>query len=170
MGGAKISLTGELSIGLFILSMGLTILHSHGWILVCISAWITGFISNMRTNRRHRAEKEALRAKNAANYPGVFDTPPPQDIEGAGGDQFDLYDTDTCTYIGKASKQDLRILIERFGYLSEQGSNDIFILVECLEMLSDNSISDEFSTVLRNTFKKHDSLVIRWIPSLPQNG
>ena len=165
-GGGKIRLIGELAIGFFVLSMGLAILHSPAWILLCIPAWLAAFISSIRTDRRHRTEKKALRAKNATSYPDIFDTPPPQDIDSIAVDEFDLYDTETCTYIGKASKKDLKILIDRFGELPQQGPNDIFMLVESLEMLPKNSISNEFSTLLHNAFKKHDYLlVIRWIPS-----
>jgi len=162
-------LFGELSSGLFILCLGLAILHSSVWIVVGFSAAIAGFISQIRANRRYAAQREAFRHKNAPNYPRIFDTPPPEDIDGAAEEEFDLYDTDTCTYLGKTSRKDLKILIHRFREIPQQGPNDIFMLVESLEMLPNDSISPEFSRLLRDAFKKQDSLVLRWIPSNRQN-
>ena len=163
-GGGKVNLVGELSIGIFVLCIGLAWLHLTVWIIPAIAAWVVGFISQGRSNRRHLAKEKNLRQKNAAGYPGVFENPPPDDIESIDENELDLFDTGICTYLGRASKDDVKVLIHRFKDIPEQGPNDIYMLVESLEMIPQDSVSREFIMLLKKAFEKRDYLVIRWLP------
>ena len=164
-GGGHLSFVGELSFGVFVLCLGLAALqHSPIWAIPALAAWVVGYIDYRRANRRHAAEEDQLRARNSAKYPGVFDHPPPDDIHRADDVEFDLFDTGACTYLGKAAKRDLKTLIDRFGEIPEQGPNDIFMLPEFLEIMPKNSISQEFTMLLKKAFETRDHLVLRWIP------
>ena len=103
------------------------------WILVALPAWLVGFISQERGERRRRREIQALRAQNAKDYPGVFDRDPPQYLDAIPGDRVDVYDTGTCTYIGRFPKSDMAAIIKQYSYLCEHGSNDVFMTIDMLE-------------------------------------
>lgn len=149
--------------GVFILCGGLAYLHSPVWIILSLVAFAVGFISQSRARRQYLAKEEKLRKENAAKYPGVFDNPPPDDIESIQGDELDLFDAGACSYLGRASKDDVKVLIRRFKDIPEQGPNDIFMLVESLEMIPEDSVSREFIMLLKEAFKKRDYLEIRWL-------
>jgi hypothetical protein len=163
MGGGQVSFVGELSIGIFILCCGLAVLHSSAWIIPAIAAFAVGFISQICARRQYLTKDKKLREENAAKYPGVFDNPPPVDIENIDEDELDLFDAGSCTYLGKASKDDVKVLINRFKDIPEQGPNDIYMLVESLEMIPKGSVSREFIMLLKKGFEKRDYLVIRWL-------
>jgi hypothetical protein len=139
--GGHVSLTGELSMGVFILCLGLTWLHSPIWIIPALGAFAVGFVSQEWARRENLAKERTLREKNAADYPGVFDNQPPQDIESIDEDKLDLFDTGTCTYLGRVFKDDIRVLINQTKEIPEQGPNDIYMLVESLELIPENSVS-----------------------------
>ena len=164
VGGGQVNLVGELSIGFFVLCPGLALLHSPVWIIPAIAAFAVGFISQGRSNRQYLAKEKNLRQKNEAGYPGVFENPPPDDIESIDENELDLFDTGICTYLGRASKDDVKVLIHRFKDIPEQGPNDIYMLVESLEMIPQDSVSPEFIMLLKKAFEKRDYLVIRWLP------
>ncbi len=162
--GGHVSLTGELSMGVFILCLGLTWLHSPVWIIPALGAFAVGFVSQERARRQNLAKIKNLRQKNAADYPGVFDNPPPEDIGSIDEDELDLFDTGTCTYLGRVSKDDVRVMINQTKDIPEQGPNDIFMLVESLGMIPKDSVSPEFIALLKKAFEKRDYLEIRWLP------
>lgn len=164
MSGGQVNLVGELSIGIFVLCNGLALLHSPVWIIPAIAAFAVGFISQGRSRRQYLAKEKNLRQKNAADYPGVFENPPPDDIENIDENELDLFDTGICTYLGRASKDDVKVLIHQFKDIPEQGPNDIYMLVESLEMIPQDSVSREFIMLLKKAFEKRDYLVIRWLP------
>jgi hypothetical protein len=163
--GGQVSLTGELSMGVFILCLGLTWLHSPVWIIPGVTAFAVGFISQQISRRQYLAKEKNLRQRNAAGYPGVFDNPPPQDIESIDEDELDLFDTGACTYLGRVSKDNVKVLINQTKDIPEQGPNDIYMLVESLGLIPQGSVSPEFVTLLKKAFKKRDYLVIRWMPT-----
>ena len=166
-GGGYVSFAGELSFVIFIFCLGLAVLqHSAIWAIPALIGWGVGFASQRRASRRHAAAENELRARNAADYPGVFDNPPPDDIDRTQEDEFDLFDAGACTYLGKVAKKDIKALIDRFSQIPEQGPNDIFMLVEDLEIIGDGSISDELIVLLKKAFEKRDFLVLRWMPPL----
>ena len=113
-------------------------------------------------------EENDLRQRNAANYPGVFDNPPPNDIDRVEGDELDVFDSGACMYLGRAAKHDLKALIDLFRDYPEQGPNDIFLILESLGMFPDGSLSPEFVELLQNAFEKRDFVVLRWMP--PSQG
>lgn len=115
-------------------------------------------------HRQYLSKEKKLREENAANYLGVFDKQPPVDIENIDEDELDLFDAGSCTYIGKASKNDIKVLINRFKLIPGQGPNDIYMLVESLEMIPEDSVSREFITLLKKAFEKRDYLELRWLP------
>jgi hypothetical protein len=164
-GGAKISFIGELAISIFVLCWGLTAaFHTAVFLIPAIVAFAVVVISQRRANKQRIAKDEQLRRKNAPKHPGVFDTPPPSDIESINEDELDIFDAGSCTYLGRVSKNDIKVLINRFKDIPEQGPNDIFMLVESLEMLPKGSVSPEFIKLLKKAFKKRDYLEVRWLP------
>jgi hypothetical protein len=163
-GGGHLTFTAELCIGTFVLSMGLAILHSPAWIIPALAAWIGGFVSQRRANRRHTAAEEQLRATNSIRYPGVFDVPPLTDIDAVHDGECDVYDAGACTYLGRAAKSDVKALINRLGDLPEQGPNDLFLIEEDIGMFSEGEFTDEFVAHLNREFEKRDYLVLRWMP------
>jgi len=164
IGGRQASFLGELVMGIFILCLGLAWLHSPLWIILALPAWIVGFVSQVRARRQNLAKEKNLRQKNAADYPGVFDNPPPEDIESIDKNELDLYDAGTCTYLGRVSKDDVKVLINQTKDMPEQGPNDIFMLVESLGMIPKDSVSPGFVALLNKAFEKRDYLEIRWLP------
>jgi hypothetical protein len=166
-GGGYVSFAGELSLGVFVLCFGLaTLQHSAIWGILALTALGVLIASHRRAWRRHVAAENELRARNAGDYPGVFDNPPPDDIDRTQEDEFDLFDAGACTYLGKAAKKDIKALIDRFSQIPEQGPNDIFMLVESLETIGEGSISDELMVLLKKAFEERDFLVLRWMPPL----
>jgi hypothetical protein len=163
IGGGQTSFTGELAMGILFLCFGLTATHSPVWIIPSIAAFAVGFISQMCAKRQYRAKEETLRHENAAKYPGVFDNPPPNDIESINEDELDLFDAGSCAYLGRVSKDDVKALIHQFKDIPEQGPNDIFMLVESLEIIPKDSVSREFIMLLKKAFEKRDFLEIRWL-------
>lgn len=161
-----VSFAGELSMGIFILCIGLAALqHSVIWVFPAVIGWIGMALAGRREERRRTAAENELRARNAAYYPGVFDNPPPDDIDRMQDDEFDLFDAGACTYLGKATRKDIKALIDRFSQIPEQGPNDIFMLVESLGTIGDGAISQELMVLLENAFEKRDHLVLRWMPA-----
>lgn len=142
------------------------------WILVALPAWLVGFISQERGERRRRREIQALRAQNAKDYPGVFDRDPPQDLDAIPGDRVDVYDNGTCTYIGRFPKSDMRVIIERFD-IEDNSKNDIFICGAVFgesEMLSPAEISASSAETLKAAFEAHWDLFLRWMPVSEEGG
>jgi hypothetical protein len=163
--GGRLTWVGELACGSFALCIGLAILQRSGvWAAPALTAWAIGYVSQWRAERRHAAEEEELRARNAANYPGVFDNPPPDDIGRIRADEFDVFDSGACTYLGRATRTDLEVLIDRFGDMPEQGPNDLFLIPESLEVLPAGSLSPAFVALLREAFEQREFLVLRWMP------
>ena len=162
--GGQVSFWGEISFGIFILCGCLATLHSPVWIIPAIIALAIGFISQQRSRRQYLTTEKNLRQKNAADYLGVFDNPPPQDIESIDENELDLFEAGACTHLGRVSKDDVRVLINQTKDMPEQGPNDIFMLVESLEIIPKDSVSPEFISLLQKAFEKRDYLVIRWLP------
>lgn len=164
-GGGKTTLVGELAIGGFIICFGLAVLqHSPVWILPAAAILVVIFCSQERARRRHAAEENELRARNSADYPGVFDHPGPNDLNSVAGDELDLFDLVTYAYLGRASKGDVQALIKRFCELPEQGPNDIYLEEEFLSALTPDLVSQRFITMLNAAFEQRDRLVLRWMP------
>ena len=164
-GRGQVCLAGELAIGVFILCGGLAVLQGSGlWLIPALAAWIIGYLSQRRTNRQHAAEEHELRALNSANYSGVFDHPPPDDIDCLPEAELDVFDAGACTYLGRAGKHDLKVLIDGFRDMPEQGANDIFLIPESLGILAQGSLSEEFAKLLQKAFEESDFLVLRWMP------
>jgi hypothetical protein len=164
-GGGEMTLAGELSISIFVGSVGFMFLAPSAiWVIPSISAWIVGYVSQNRANRKHRANEEELRRTNALKHPGVFDDPPPKDIGATEGKELDLYDAGACTYLGTVLKSDIQVLIDTFTDTPEQGPNDIFFILESLEMVPEGEISEELVTLLEDALEQREYLVLRWMP------
>ncbi len=151
----------------FVVSILLAVFTKNGvWILLALPAWLVGFISQERGERRRRREIQALRAQNAKDYPGVFDRDPPQDLDAAPGDLVDVYDACSCTYIGRFPKSDIRNILDRVPNVQSAPSNDIFFLLECLDdpALSSADISQPFRDALNAAFEEHGDPTLRWMP------
>lgn len=163
--GGSVSLVAELSFAAFANGVGLSFLQrpAAGFSLAAVGA-IVMLLSGRRANRRHLKEESALRESGTAKYPGVFDTPPPEDIDATGDDRFDLFDTGACTYLGPVAKSDLRELITRLKGMPDQGPNDIFVMNESLEMLHNAAISPEFVALLKDALRQRGFLFLRWLP------
>jgi len=163
--GGNISLTGELCIGVFVLSMGLAVWTESGaWIIPALAAWVAGFVSQRRAQRRHAAAEKQLRVTNSARYPGVFDKAPPTDLDATNDETFDLFDAGACTYLGQVSRRDLESLIARHRDVPEQDPNDLFMLRESLGLFPAGELSDELVTLLNKAFDERDCLELRWMP------
>jgi hypothetical protein len=164
-GGDQISLVGELAIGVFALSAGLAVGTNSGlWVIPCVLAAVVGIVSQGRAKRRHAVAEQRLRERNAKSYPGIFDQEPPDDIHATGDFEFHVFDAGVCTYLGKASRQDLEILIDCFRDMPEQRPNDIFLMPESLGLVPEGSLSQEFLMLLEQGFKHRDFLMVRWMP------
>ena len=164
-GGGQLSLAGEFAGGVFVLCIGLAAVQGSGvWVIPALAAFVIGYLSQRRTNRRHAIEEDQLRARNASDYPGIFDNPPPDDIDSMHTDELDVFDSGACTYLGRVAKHDVKVLIDRFGNMPEQGPNDIFLIPEFVGMLPEGSLSKEFVTLLQKGFEKREYLVLRWMP------
>jgi hypothetical protein len=164
-GGGQLTFAGELACGTFVLSLGLCAArHSALWVIPALVAWGVGYCSQWRANRRHASQEDDLRQRNAANFPGVFDHPPPQDIDRVESDELDVFDSGACTYLGRAARHDLKALIDRFRELPEQGPNDIFLIPESLALLPDGALSPDFTKLLQRAFETRDFVVLRWLP------
>ncbi|MEM7352852.1 MAG: hypothetical protein AAF657_18800 [Acidobacteriota bacterium] len=115
-------------------------------------------------HRRHQLEEEALRARNALDHPGIFDTSPPTDLDAVPGDQVDLYDAGACTFLGVVDKSDIRWIVDGVADMEELGPNDIYFLPESLEMIPRSEISSDFRSLVQGALAERDELVLRWMP------
>ena len=159
-------MAGELACGTFVLCVGLAILQGSGvWVIPALAAWAVGYVLQGRANRRHVAKERELRTRNATNYPGIFDNPPPDDIDRIHADELDVFDSGACTYLGRATRHDLKALIDRFADMPDQGPNDLFLIPESLEMFPEGSLSPEFVALLKKAFEKREFLVLKWMPA-----
>jgi len=165
-GGGRLTFFAEICIAVFVLCIGLTVVFdSAAWAIPALGAWIGGFISQQRTRRRFLASEGRLRKRNSADYPGVFDTPPPTDIDATNDVQFELFDAGACTHLGRITKDELKKLIEEFAATLQEGPNDLFMLQESLEIFPDGLLSDKLAAILEAALNKRDYLVLRWVPS-----
>lgn len=164
IGGGHVNVYAEISSSIFVLCCGLVVLHSPVWVLIAIPTWLICFLLHNRANRQYHIDENKLRAKNAVKYPGVFDTSPPDDINSFPDEEFDLFDAGTCTYLGKAYRQDILMLINELAEIAKQKPNDIFMLFESMEILPKESMSQDLIKLLENAFEKRDYLVLRWLP------
>lgn len=164
--GGEVTLVAELAIGVLFVCPGLLLLRHFDLALIPTAvAIVVLFISGRRAHRRHVKAATELRARNAANYPGVFDPSPPDDIDAICTDEFDIFDNAAATYLGRARKRDLKALIDRYGKLEDDYCpNDIFLLPEFLETLPKGSLNPEFVALLQPTLEKRGFLVLRWLP------
>lgn len=164
-GGGYVSFVGELSFCVFVLCCGLAI-YFPVFAIGAPFAWLAGFASQRRANQQYNAREQELCRINSSKYPGIFDNPPPDDIDSVDEDELELFDAGACTYLGKVNKKDIKALLDVFKDIPEpeQGTNDIFMLAESLELLSMESVSKEFRTLLEKAFEKRDFLELRWIP------
>lgn len=164
-GGGTITFTGQIAVCVFIGSIGAAFLHHSAiWTIPALAAWLVGYLSQKRANRRHQTEEEELRKTNALEYPGVFDHPPPTDLEATPGDRLDLYDAGACTFIGSVNKSDIIAAIDVLADMPDQGPNDIFVIHESLEIISESHVTEEFTTLLNAALTHRDYVVLRWMP------
>jgi hypothetical protein len=169
--GGQLTLAAELACGTFVLCFGLAILQrSAVWAIPALAAWAVGYVSQGRANRRHAAVEKELRARNALNYPGIFDNAPPIDLDSVESDELDVFDFGACTYLGRASKRDIKALIDWFAIIPEQGPNDIFILPELVETPKPGWLSPEFVALLQKAFAEREFLVLRWMQPIDANA
>ena len=170
-GGGEATLVGDLSLCLFVGSLG-AIVFSPFWVLPALAAWITGYISQRRANLRHNNEEEQLRKTNALNHPRVFDNQPPENIDDVVDETLDLFDAGACTYVGSVLASDIRVLVNAFSDMPDQGTNDIFLIPESLELIPESQLTQDFTTMLNVAFEDRNYLVLRWLPSreMPNNN
>jgi hypothetical protein len=165
LGGGETTLAGELSICVFFGSIGAGLVSgSAAWVILALPAWVVGYVSQGRANRRHRTAVDELRRANALRHPGVFDGPPPDDVEAVRDEELDVYDTGTYSYIGSVPRSDVKALIIAFADILDQGPNDIFVIVECLDQMTESGVSRGTVDLLRDAFEGRDHLVLRWMP------
>ncbi|MGN6546786.1 MAG: hypothetical protein ACTHK7_17150 [Aureliella sp.] len=115
-------------------------------------------IANIKSKKTSFAEKTLL------DHPGIFDDPPPSDLDATPGERVELYDAGACTYLGTVCKSDMKVIIETFAEASDQEANDIFIIDESLALLSGSGVTQEFVTLLVDALKRRDYLLLRWMP------
>lgn len=164
-GGGKVTSTGAIGAWVFIGCVGAGFLHpSAVWIIPALFAWLVGYVSQNRANRQHQAEEAQLRIANALEHPGVFNVPPPTDLDAISGDQVDLYDAGACTFIGTVRKSDMKATINTFAETPDQGPNDIFIIYESLELIPKSEVTQDFIALLNDALTRRDYLLLRWIP------
>ncbi|MCA9442440.1 MAG: hypothetical protein KC964_16680 [Candidatus Omnitrophica bacterium] len=156
---------GEICFCVFLLSMGaLVVQRNQGWVYPLLISFLIGYLSDNRASRRFRRQAEEIRAKNSLNHPGIFEGPPPTDLDAVPGDRVDLYDADTCTFLGTVAKSDIRGFVEEWAEGTGESPNDVYVLVESLEMFPDPKPSEEFVSLLKEAFATRDDLVLRWMP------
>jgi hypothetical protein len=168
--GGSLTFVGELCFGTFLLCLGLAWRGSGIWIVVALAAWIVVFISQRRAQRRYLAAEQQLRNKNAAQHPGIFDQPPPTNVDDFTHEHFNLYDAGACVYLGQISKADLKALISRLNEIPEQGPNDLYLEEEFLALFAKGALGDDIVQLIERAFKERDYLLLRWLPSTDRVG
>lgn len=165
VGGGKITLTAELSICVMAGSAAaLMYFESAFWFITLVFAIFVQLVSGRVSKRKHETEEDEIRKRNAVNHPGIFDDPPPTDLDSIHGEELDLYDAGSCTYIGRAFKSDIKAIIDVFGFESDDEKNDIFVLEEIFVFMDESSLTEQFVEVVTPAFEKRDDLVLRWMP------
>lgn len=167
-GGGEVSLVGELSVLIFIASVGAGICFEDSFgpvfILTALPAWVVGCISQNRANRKYRQEIEARRKKSSLQHPGVFDTAPPEDLDATPGSHVRLYDLDECTYLGVVLKSDMQPIIKFATEYFDGELNDLYFDENFFEMSPETEFSDEFLTAVQPELQDRFSLILRWLP------
>ena len=163
-GGGNNTVVGELALAGFIGSIGGGIASEHPlFILTALPCWLVGFVSQSRANRRFRRDEESLRTENAKLYPGVFDHDPPQRLDADVTPLADVYDCDSCVYIGRIHSSHICDLIRLTMDMPDQGPNDIFVIEEMVEPPALPE-SNELQTFLQPHFDLRGHAVLRWLP------
>jgi hypothetical protein len=170
--GGNVTLMGSLALCIFAGSIGAALVHNSGiWLIPGLSAWLVGYVSQNLAHRRHLREEDELRRRNALDHSGIFDGPPPADLEAIPDERLDLFDCGACTYLGTVSKSDLQALLHALAEMPDQESNDIFVMPESLELVNESRLTNEFTALLNGAFQHRDYLVLRWVPrSQPAAG
>jgi len=164
-GRCDMSPVAEYAICTFFLCVGLFLLTENViWVGVLLIAWQVGYFAERADWRRFHRQEDALRKANAAYHPGIFEQTPPQDINAFCEEEFRLFDTGACTYLGNVPRQDLQKLIEWRSLSPDLGPNDIYFLEEDLELSKELGISPEFLELVSNGFQSRDYVILRWMP------
>ncbi|QDV20450.1 hypothetical protein Pan153_51250 [Gimesia panareensis] len=168
--GGETTFVSELAILVFISSCLLGVIWDSEISAVCVifalPAAMISYISEGRARKRFLLKEAELYEANKKEHPGIFDTLPPERLDDFDDEVFDLYDAGIATYLGTISREDLKILIDRFELDGEQGPNDIFVFHEMVELAKEAGISDELESLLFQALEKRDYLYLRWIPRL----
>lgn len=161
-GSGRVTFIGVCSMWAFAASVGVLVAtREHLWSVSVLVAWLVAYLSQNHANRRYERELEELRQRNAIDHPGIFDSEPPVDLEAVFGEELDLYDANTCTFLGTVAKTDLRLVAEVATGSSEDIQNDLYVIYE---RLGDERLSDGFVRMLEEAIKDRDCLVLRWMP------
>ena len=131
--------------------------------MTALPCWLVGFISQSRANRRFRRDEELLRTENAKLYPGVFDDEPPQYLDVDATPLVDVYDCDSCVYVGRIDSLHIRDLIDATADMPDQGPNDIFVIEEMVEPPALPE-SNDLQAFLQPHFDSRGHAVLRWLP------
>ena len=96
-------------------------------------------------------------------YPGVFDRDPPLHLDVDATRHVDVYDCDSCAYIGRIGSIHIRDLIQSTADMPEQGPNDIFVIEE---MVGPPALpeSNDLKAFLQPHFDSRGHAVLRWLP------
>jgi hypothetical protein len=168
-GGGQLTLVAELSAGVLFAAVGAGLWHpSPIWLLFLLPALVVGLLSQRRANRTHREQQDQLRRRNAADHPGVFDRPPPTDIDAIEGEVLDLYDSGACTYLGTIAKSEMAAIVDACPTVPDQPFNDVFLISESLEMLPQTRLSPQTLDMLRAALQEREYLLLRWMPCSPR--
>ncbi len=162
-GGGYSTLTGELATAGFIGCIGLTIIATPVFLIPALVCWVTAARSQSNANRTFAQQDEELRARNAKNYPGVFDREPPQSLDLNETEDVDVYDCGSCIYLGRIAAKSIENLITATSDMPDQGPNDIYVIEEMLEppiMTEGNDLQ----LFLREHFDSRGYAVLRWFP------
>jgi len=106
-------------------------------------------------------------------FPGVFDFAPPTNIDAVEEQLVDLYDCDSCTFLGTSHKQNIANLLIAYKDCPELlgNSNNDFPLcggqLDIFEHVYDQKLSLDFIDLVNNKANENprDLVTLRWLPS-----
>jgi hypothetical protein len=163
--GGKVSLSGELGMGLFMICMSLITLRGSAiWLLPAIVGWGVAFLCQRMTRNkecRRRNKKHEL-AKNA--NPKAFSDSPLINLDECEESYFEVYDIDESVYIGIMTKQELSKVIDNFSGFEKNDTNDIFLLYEAIDLLKGSSMRRDTIQLLKKYSAEEGSITLRWVP------
>ena len=147
-------------------------------VVPALVAFAVSWIVSKRDKKRHESMLLKFRNDNAQRFQNIFDSPPPSNLDAIDEEYLDLYDTETCLYIGRVPKHDIQTIFDFYDnepLVFENGPNDIPFtqdFIQSIEESKTHNLSAEFLDSMKNAMDdKYLTLVtIRWTPASENAG